>query len=165
MFSFYLFTYHDHPLLTSSARDISFDHVVVKYENGSNVDVQKIVAIASNAFWIRISHPTITSKTMEELLKIPKFPNLCDFTIKNVPEVFDIEAFYVYMKKNKTTKFNLSFHESISDEYVKRLDEIVDEIIATKEFDYKPAFFRFRGLDYERLWKLDDIFYPESKNH
>uniref|UniRef100_A0A914QH13 Uncharacterized protein n=1 Tax=Panagrolaimus davidi TaxID=227884 RepID=A0A914QH13_9BILA len=155
-------SYHDLPLLTSSAEMIYFDQVVIKHEDGSNVDVQKIVEIASNATYIDISHPTITSKTMEELLKIPNFPTLRAFNIKNVPEVFDIEAFYIHMKKNKTTNFGLFFDESISDEYVKRIDEITDEIIATEEFDYKPAFFGFRGLDDQRRMKLDDICFSEN---
>uniref|UniRef100_A0A914QXC5 Uncharacterized protein n=1 Tax=Panagrolaimus davidi TaxID=227884 RepID=A0A914QXC5_9BILA len=156
--------YHDLPLLTSSAKLIFFDQVVVKHEDGSNVDVQKIVEIASKATWVIITHPTITSKTMEELLKIPHFPTLRDFSLNRVPELFDIEAFYVHMKKNKTTKFNLSFDESISGDYMKRLLEITDEIIATKEFDYKPVLFDFRGLDDERHLKLNNIFYSEKKN-
>uniref|UniRef100_A0A914QSZ3 Uncharacterized protein n=1 Tax=Panagrolaimus davidi TaxID=227884 RepID=A0A914QSZ3_9BILA len=151
-------SYRDLPLLTSSAERIYFDQVVVKHEDGSNVDVQKIVEIASNATSIHITHPTITSKTMEELLKIPHFPTLRDFILENVPEVFDIEAFYVHMKKNKTTNFDLDFDESISDGYMKRLDEITDEIIATKEFDYKPSLLYFRGLDYQRRLKLEYIF-------
>uniref|UniRef100_A0A914PPE1 Uncharacterized protein n=1 Tax=Panagrolaimus davidi TaxID=227884 RepID=A0A914PPE1_9BILA len=154
-------SYHDLPFLTSSAESVFFNQVVVKHEDGSNVDVQKIVEIASNATRINISYPTITSKTMEELLKIPNFLTLRVFAINNVPEVFDIEAFYVHMKKNKTINFILFFDESISDEYMKRLDEITDEIIATKEFDYKPALFGFRGLDYERDLKLDDVFYSK----
>uniref|UniRef100_A0A914Q3Z6 Uncharacterized protein n=1 Tax=Panagrolaimus davidi TaxID=227884 RepID=A0A914Q3Z6_9BILA len=157
-------SYHDLPLLISSAKDVIFDQVVVNHEYGSNVDLQKIVEIASKATWFDISHPTVTSKTMEELLKIPHFATFSDFTTKNVPEVFDIEAFYIHMKKNKTTSFRLFFDESISDEYVKRLLEITDEIIATKEFDYKPPFFRFRGLDYQRRMKLNDIFYSENRN-
>uniref|UniRef100_A0A914PG25 Uncharacterized protein n=1 Tax=Panagrolaimus davidi TaxID=227884 RepID=A0A914PG25_9BILA len=157
-------SYRDLPLLTSSAEWIFFHQVVVKHEDGSNVEVQKIVKIASNATLINISHPTITSKTMEELLKIPHFLTIREFTIKNVPKFFDIEAFYVYMKKNKTTKFILSFNESISDEYMKRLDEIVDEIIATKDFDYKPVLFDFRGLDDERHKKLHNIFYSQKRN-
>uniref|UniRef100_A0A914PYC0 Uncharacterized protein n=1 Tax=Panagrolaimus davidi TaxID=227884 RepID=A0A914PYC0_9BILA len=150
-------SYHDLPLLISSAKDVIFDQVVVNHEDGSNVDLQKIVEIASKATWINITHPTITSKTMEELLKIQHFPTLHVLTLQNVPEVFDIEAFYIHMKKNETTCFRLFFDESISVEYVKRLVEITDEIIATKEFDYKPAFFRFHGLDYQRRMKLYDI--------
>uniref|UniRef100_A0A914Q2B4 Uncharacterized protein n=1 Tax=Panagrolaimus davidi TaxID=227884 RepID=A0A914Q2B4_9BILA len=149
--------YHALPLLTSSAKDIIFDEVVVKHEDGSNVEVQNVVEIASNATWFDISHPTITSKTMEELLKIPHFSTLRHFALENVPEVFDIEAFYVHMKKNETTCFRLFFDESISAEYVKRLVEITDEIIVTKEFHYKPAFFRFHGLDYQRRRMLYDI--------
>uniref|UniRef100_A0A914QYW5 Uncharacterized protein n=1 Tax=Panagrolaimus davidi TaxID=227884 RepID=A0A914QYW5_9BILA len=97
---------------------------------------------------------------MEELLKIPTFPTLRAFMLDNVPEVFDIETFYVHMKKNMTTSFDLDFDESISDEYNERLLEITDEIITTKEFVYKPAFIFFRGLDYERLLKLHDLFCP-----
>uniref|UniRef100_A0AC35ERQ9 Uncharacterized protein n=1 Tax=Panagrolaimus sp. PS1159 TaxID=55785 RepID=A0AC35ERQ9_9BILA len=153
-------SYHDLPFLTSSAKVVIFDQVVVKHEDGSNVDVQKIVEIASDAISIEITHPTITSKTMEELLKIPNFPTLDALFLENVPEIFDIEAFYVHMKKNKTTNFILLFEESISDEYMKRLDEITDEIIGTKDFDYKPALLYFLGIGYERLLQLRDIFIP-----
>uniref|UniRef100_A0A914QAY3 Uncharacterized protein n=1 Tax=Panagrolaimus davidi TaxID=227884 RepID=A0A914QAY3_9BILA len=125
----------DLPLLISSAKRICFDQVVVKNEDGSNVDVQKVVEIASKATWIIITHPSITSKTMEELLKITHFPTLRIVTLKNVPDVFDIELLCSY--------------------------EITDEIIATKEFDYKPALFRFRELDYARYKKLYDIFYQK----
>uniref|UniRef100_A0A914PQE2 Uncharacterized protein n=1 Tax=Panagrolaimus davidi TaxID=227884 RepID=A0A914PQE2_9BILA len=155
-------SYRDLPLLISSAEWIFFNQVVVKHEDGSNIEVQKIVEIASKATWIDISYPTITSKTMEELLMIQHFATLRDFTLENVPEVFDTEAFYVHIKKNKTTKFNLAFDKSISDEYVKRLVEITDEIIATKKVDYKPPMLRFRGLDFERHKKLYDIFYSEK---
>uniref|UniRef100_A0A914PY28 Uncharacterized protein n=1 Tax=Panagrolaimus davidi TaxID=227884 RepID=A0A914PY28_9BILA len=90
--------YHDLPFLISSAERIYFDHVVVMHEDWSNVNVQKIVDAASKATWIEISHPIITSKTMEELLKITHFPTIRDFTLRNIPQVFDIEAFYVHMK-------------------------------------------------------------------
>uniref|UniRef100_A0AC35GVB1 Uncharacterized protein n=1 Tax=Panagrolaimus sp. PS1159 TaxID=55785 RepID=A0AC35GVB1_9BILA len=122
---------------------------------------QKIVEIASKATRIHISHSTITSKTMEELLKIPHFSTLHEFNLNNVPEVFDIEAFYVHMKKNKTTNLSLGFDESISDEYKKRLDEITEEIITT---NYKPAFFTYRGIGYARHKKLYNIFYSDYKN-
>uniref|UniRef100_A0A914Q6Z1 Uncharacterized protein n=1 Tax=Panagrolaimus davidi TaxID=227884 RepID=A0A914Q6Z1_9BILA len=154
-------SYRDLPLLISSAEMIHFDEVVVKHEHGSNVDVQKIVEIASKATLIHITRPTITSKTMVELLKIPNFSTLRRFTLENVPEVFDIETFYVHMKKNKTTNFRLDFDESISDDYMKRLDEITNEVIATKEFDYKPVFIHFRELDYERWNMLEDIYYQK----
>uniref|UniRef100_A0A914Q5T2 Uncharacterized protein n=1 Tax=Panagrolaimus davidi TaxID=227884 RepID=A0A914Q5T2_9BILA len=156
-----IISYRDLPLLISSAKSVFFDEVVVKHEDGSNVEVQKIVEIASKATSIDISRPTITSKTMEELLKIPHFFTLPDLTLKNVPEVFDIKAFYVYMKKNKTTEFILYFDESISDDYKKRLLEITDEIIAKKKVDYIPPMLRFRGLDLERRMKLDAIFWKK----
>uniref|UniRef100_A0A914Q4R4 Uncharacterized protein n=1 Tax=Panagrolaimus davidi TaxID=227884 RepID=A0A914Q4R4_9BILA len=157
-------SYFDLPLLTSSAEKVYFNQVVVKHKDGSSVEVQKIVEIASNATRIHIAHPTITTETMEKLLKIPHFLSLRDFAIENVPQVFDMEAFYAHMKKNKATIFHLFFDESISDAYMKRLDEITDEIIATKEFDYEPVLFRFRGLDDEREKKLNDIYLFGKKN-
>uniref|UniRef100_A0A914R3R3 Uncharacterized protein n=1 Tax=Panagrolaimus davidi TaxID=227884 RepID=A0A914R3R3_9BILA len=76
-----------------------------------------------------------------------------------IPEVFDVETFFAYLKKNKYTKFNLYFAGSISEEYKVRIEKIVDEILQTKYHDYKPPFITFDGLAAEKRRKLLDLFY------
>uniref|UniRef100_A0A914PCK0 Uncharacterized protein n=1 Tax=Panagrolaimus davidi TaxID=227884 RepID=A0A914PCK0_9BILA len=143
-------TFRDLSLLISSADDISFYDATIKNENGSNVALEKVIEIAVKAKSIVISSnnvlTNITSKTFTELLKIPHFRQIDYCCIEDIPDIFDIEAFYTYMKKNKTTKFNLGFVRSISDAYKARLEEIVDEILATEVFNYKPPLFDFLGL-------------------
>uniref|UniRef100_A0A914PG37 Uncharacterized protein n=1 Tax=Panagrolaimus davidi TaxID=227884 RepID=A0A914PG37_9BILA len=152
--------FHDLSLLLQSAEKIYFIDVCVKNDDGSNVAVEKIVEIAVEAKMITFHHSTITNKnTMKELLKIPNFLKLDVFSLTNLSEDFDIETFYNYMKKNKTTKFWFHFQNQISEAYKNRIETIVDEIIATKEFIYKPPMIYFPEIDDEKFETLKNIYF------
>uniref|UniRef100_A0A914QFN5 Uncharacterized protein n=1 Tax=Panagrolaimus davidi TaxID=227884 RepID=A0A914QFN5_9BILA len=152
--------FHDLSFFISSAEKIYFTHVCVKSDDGSNVSVEKIVEIAIKAEKITFCRrSTVTSKTMKELLKIPNFLKIDKFSMLYIPEDFDIETFYNYMKKNKTTKFWLRFENQISEAYKNRIETIVDEIIATKKFDYQPPFIFISGPDHERYETLRKIYF------
>uniref|UniRef100_A0A914QRM5 Uncharacterized protein n=1 Tax=Panagrolaimus davidi TaxID=227884 RepID=A0A914QRM5_9BILA len=58
-----------------------------------------------------------------------------------------IKARRINMQKNQRTSIELYFDSSISDEYKARIEEIIDEIYATGEFDYKPPSIQFNELD------------------
>uniref|UniRef100_A0A914QF70 Uncharacterized protein n=1 Tax=Panagrolaimus davidi TaxID=227884 RepID=A0A914QF70_9BILA len=77
----------------------------------------------------------ITTKTAEELLKIPHFLSLDKFEIREIPEIFDIESFYSHIKENMKTKIYLVFSDQISDKYKPRLQTIVDKILETENRD------------------------------
>uniref|UniRef100_A0A914Q3D2 DUF38 domain-containing protein n=1 Tax=Panagrolaimus davidi TaxID=227884 RepID=A0A914Q3D2_9BILA len=154
--------FHDLSFFISSAERIYFTHVFVKNDDDSNVDVEKIFEIAVKAKMITFNRRfTITNKTMKELLKIPNFLKLDEFIMFYIPEGFDLETFYNYMKKNKTTKFWLRFEDQISETYKNRIEAIIDEIIVTKEFDYQPPCFYFPGLDQEKYKSLRNIYFFE----
>uniref|UniRef100_A0A914PRU7 Uncharacterized protein n=1 Tax=Panagrolaimus davidi TaxID=227884 RepID=A0A914PRU7_9BILA len=87
----------------------------------------------------------VTTKTVEELLKIPHFLSLDKFVMKDIPETFDIKSFYDHIKKNKKTKIDLGFPRQISDEYKTQLQTIVDEILETKNRDYKVPYIFLQG--------------------
>uniref|UniRef100_A0A914QLU4 Uncharacterized protein n=1 Tax=Panagrolaimus davidi TaxID=227884 RepID=A0A914QLU4_9BILA len=87
-----------------------------------------------------------TSKTAEELLKIPHFLSLEKFGISQIPEIFDNYSFFGHIKENKKTKIELDFSYQISDEYKTRLQTIVDEILETKNRDYKVPRINFSGI-------------------
>uniref|UniRef100_A0A914QJ39 Uncharacterized protein n=1 Tax=Panagrolaimus davidi TaxID=227884 RepID=A0A914QJ39_9BILA len=129
------------------------------YRYGSNVLLEDIVTIAVNAKSVEITDPTITSKTMKELTKLPNFLRLDACTLYNLTDVFDINAFYSYMKKNQHTKCFLEFDEQISDAFKNQLKTIVDEILETRQFNYKPPFINFIGLDSQKYEKLCQIYY------
>uniref|UniRef100_A0A914QSR2 Uncharacterized protein n=1 Tax=Panagrolaimus davidi TaxID=227884 RepID=A0A914QSR2_9BILA len=88
----------------------------------------------------------ITSKTADELLKIPHFLSLDKFEISQIPEIFDIETFYGHIKENKKTKIHLDFSCQIYGEYEIRLQTVVDEILETKIRDYKVPRIDFPGI-------------------
>uniref|UniRef100_A0AC34FG67 Uncharacterized protein n=1 Tax=Panagrolaimus sp. ES5 TaxID=591445 RepID=A0AC34FG67_9BILA len=100
----------------------------------------------------------ITSKTSKELSKIPHFATLDRFCLYAIPEVFDIESYYVNMKKNKHTKIGFHFCDTISDQYKTRLEAIIDEIIAAKNHQYKTPRIYLNGLDQEKKRKLYSLF-------
>uniref|UniRef100_A0A914PSI1 Uncharacterized protein n=1 Tax=Panagrolaimus davidi TaxID=227884 RepID=A0A914PSI1_9BILA len=154
-----IISYHDLSFIISSAERIRFNNVVVKHADGSDVPLEDIVAIAVKVYEISDTKPTIAQKTMKELSKLSHFLKLDDFTLDNVSEAFDINAFYSYMKKNRHTKFYISFFPQPSDAFKNRLETIVDEILETKRFNYKPPVIYFTGLDFEKYRKLCQIYH------
>uniref|UniRef100_A0A914PA37 Uncharacterized protein n=1 Tax=Panagrolaimus davidi TaxID=227884 RepID=A0A914PA37_9BILA len=147
-------------LIISSSEWIDFIDVVVRHADSSNVPLEDIVAIAVNAKSIDDTGPTITANTMKKLTKLSHFFKLDDFTLYNVSEVFDIDAFYSYMKKNQwCTKCILEFDEQISDAFKNKLKTIVDEILETQQFNYKPPVINFIGLDSQKYENLRQIYF------
>uniref|UniRef100_A0A914PLH5 Uncharacterized protein n=1 Tax=Panagrolaimus davidi TaxID=227884 RepID=A0A914PLH5_9BILA len=93
---------------------------------------------------------------MKELLQIPHFATLDVFEMENIPESFDLDTFYSYMKQNKRTKFSLSFDNSISAAYINQLEAIFNEIYESQLYDYKRYLIRYPGVDnrkYKQLFK------------
>uniref|UniRef100_A0A914PVZ2 Uncharacterized protein n=1 Tax=Panagrolaimus davidi TaxID=227884 RepID=A0A914PVZ2_9BILA len=152
-----IISYHDLSLIITSAEQIDFINVTVKHADSSDVSLEDIIAIAVNAKHVYVNKPTITSKTMKELTKLPHFTKLDYFILCNLSEVFNIDAFYSYMKKNRHTKFYIRFDEQVSDAFKNRLETIVDEILETKEFNYIPPVIYFTGLGSQKYGKLCEI--------
>uniref|UniRef100_A0AC34FW11 Uncharacterized protein n=1 Tax=Panagrolaimus sp. ES5 TaxID=591445 RepID=A0AC34FW11_9BILA len=137
--------------LNQSTENIDLWRITVKYDDGSIVPFEKLIEALPKLKNIRFEPvkavSNIASKTVGELVKMPHFSWIKYFNMSDVPETFDLNAFYIYMKKNQLTKFHLKFDDSISNAYKSRLEGIIDEIIATKTHDYKPPILHYRGLD------------------
>uniref|UniRef100_A0A914Q0Y7 Uncharacterized protein n=1 Tax=Panagrolaimus davidi TaxID=227884 RepID=A0A914Q0Y7_9BILA len=144
-------------LLISSAEEIYLRNVIVK-KCDSVIPLEDIVAIAVNAKKFAITKPTITSKTMKELTKLSHFSEFDYFTLYDFSEVFDIDEFYDYLKKNQHTKISIGINPQISDAFKNRLETIIDEILETKQFNYKPPFINIPGLDIQKYRKLCQIY-------
>uniref|UniRef100_A0A914RBB8 Uncharacterized protein n=1 Tax=Panagrolaimus davidi TaxID=227884 RepID=A0A914RBB8_9BILA len=66
------------------------------------------------------------------MIKIPRFSNFEYFKLHNIPENFDINTFYEFIKENRNIKIELEFDgDEISEEYKNRIRTIVDEISVT----------------------------------
>uniref|UniRef100_A0AC34G6X7 Uncharacterized protein n=1 Tax=Panagrolaimus sp. ES5 TaxID=591445 RepID=A0AC34G6X7_9BILA len=131
-------------LASSNVEALRLFRVTVKYGDGTEVHLEKIVEQLPKVKSIDIYCPPntsmITSKTMQELCKIPHFAKLDYFTLMDIPEAFNLESFSSYMKKNKITCVDLGFCDSISDGYKGRLEALVDEIIEADNREYKSPF-------------------------
>uniref|UniRef100_A0A914QDA9 Uncharacterized protein n=1 Tax=Panagrolaimus davidi TaxID=227884 RepID=A0A914QDA9_9BILA len=76
-----------------------------------------------------------------------------------IPDNFDIESFYAYMKKNKSTVIRFYFDNGISNAFKARIETIIDEIIATRNHDFKVPFIYFEGLVEEKRQKMSCLFH------
>uniref|UniRef100_A0AC34FDF5 Uncharacterized protein n=1 Tax=Panagrolaimus sp. ES5 TaxID=591445 RepID=A0AC34FDF5_9BILA len=151
-------SFEDFCIVNQLAKEVHLSIVTVKNPDGSDVAFEKLVEASPEVKKIYYRHgndlSNINYKTFSELAKIPHFTRLENVVICLVPETFDLNAFYLYMKINKITKFYLTFDDSLSDAYKNRLEGIIDKIIETKKHDYKPPYISFDGLNEEKRRKL-----------
>uniref|UniRef100_A0A914QGT6 Uncharacterized protein n=1 Tax=Panagrolaimus davidi TaxID=227884 RepID=A0A914QGT6_9BILA len=98
-------------------------------------------------------------------MNIPHFMTLDSLKLFNVPEAFDLENYYIYMKKNERTEVELEFGLPLSDGYRILLNSIVDDIIATENHDYTPPWIEFYGMDAEKFDQLESIVYNGDATH
>uniref|UniRef100_A0AC34GRT7 Uncharacterized protein n=1 Tax=Panagrolaimus sp. ES5 TaxID=591445 RepID=A0AC34GRT7_9BILA len=142
--------------------DLNLDSVIVKNEDDTVVALEKLVELFPQASGITYKSPagisTVTSKTFKALLEIPHFLTYYKFNLNEIPEDFDIEIFYVYMKKNKYTRVSLSFSDTLSEAYKDRLEAIIDEIIESKNHGYKVPLITFHGLHDQKDKKIRNLF-------
>uniref|UniRef100_A0A914Q2V4 Uncharacterized protein n=1 Tax=Panagrolaimus davidi TaxID=227884 RepID=A0A914Q2V4_9BILA len=136
------------------------------FTDGSLVPLEKVVEALPKAktirYWCTPTSPTsVTGKTFKELIKIPHFMTLDSFMLWIVPEEFDLESFYIYMKKNVRTEVRLKFGLPLSDGYKIRLNSIVDEIIATQNHDYSVPWIGFDGMDEEKIDQLESVVFED----
>uniref|UniRef100_A0A914QKC8 Uncharacterized protein n=1 Tax=Panagrolaimus davidi TaxID=227884 RepID=A0A914QKC8_9BILA len=127
------------------------DHRIVPLEKL----VKTLVNLKQIAGDIDPSHSYITKNTVKELLETPHFSKLYHFHFDRLPEVFDVDAIFAYLKY---TKFCLHFAGTISEEYKVRIEKIVDEILQTETHDYKPPLITFDGLAAEKKRKMNCLY-------
>uniref|UniRef100_A0A914QC17 Uncharacterized protein n=1 Tax=Panagrolaimus davidi TaxID=227884 RepID=A0A914QC17_9BILA len=142
------------------------NYTVVKNEDGTIVPLEQLVKTLTKLKQIKgtnnPTHSFVTKNTARELLKIPHFFQIQKFLFTGLPEVFDVDAIFAYLKKNKHMKFELHFADSISQTFKTRLEKIVDEIIETETHDYKPPLISFDGLAEEKKRKISCLYYSRS---
>jgi hypothetical protein len=147
--------YEELDFLGTFAKYVYLKGSVVEYQNGKNVELEKIVQMCPKARKIIFpSDSVISAKTVKELLNLPHFSRLNSFKIFNVPEDFDIESFFAFIKTNNHTRIRLEFAETISEDYKARLDAVITEIFETEEHDYKLPWIDYPGIDATNGLKL-----------
>uniref|UniRef100_A0AC34FDU2 Uncharacterized protein n=1 Tax=Panagrolaimus sp. ES5 TaxID=591445 RepID=A0AC34FDU2_9BILA len=149
-------------VLASNVENLFLLHSTVKYNDGTEVPLEKIVEQIPKVKSITLHFPPatsmITSQTMKELCEIPHFATLESIIFKEIPESFNLASFCSYMKKNKLTYIILGFCDSISEGYKVQLEEIVDGILEAQTREYIIPNINFPGLDAEKYQKLLDFY-------
>uniref|UniRef100_A0AC35FHT7 Uncharacterized protein n=1 Tax=Panagrolaimus sp. PS1159 TaxID=55785 RepID=A0AC35FHT7_9BILA len=155
--------FNEYLMLALNVKLLAFVDVIVRNLDGTLTSVEKLVECASKLkefclVTVAVISPPST-KTVEELLKLPHFFTLDNFVWASIPEVFDITKLYNYIKKNNTqTKFFLCFTDQLSDEYQNLLESIIDEIIETEKHVYQPPFIGYAGMYSEKYKKIESIY-------
>uniref|UniRef100_A0AC35FTS5 Uncharacterized protein n=1 Tax=Panagrolaimus sp. PS1159 TaxID=55785 RepID=A0AC35FTS5_9BILA len=147
-------SYSDFLFLSSNVENIELMSVVVKNEDGTIVPLEKLVKALPKIKFISF----FTSNTVKELLIIPHFSKISKIILENIPETFDIETCFAFIKKNKYTQFDIFVYDTISDAYKTRLEAIIDEILQTENHDYKVPLFDFTGIDLQKWRKLLSLY-------
>uniref|UniRef100_A0AC34FBM1 Uncharacterized protein n=1 Tax=Panagrolaimus sp. ES5 TaxID=591445 RepID=A0AC34FBM1_9BILA len=155
--------YNELLVLAPSVEYIDFSDVFCVYENDDGlVSFEKLFVLFPKVKSIRMNvipgTSLITSTTFKALLEMPHFLNLDFLELRGVPESFDIESFYIYMKTNKHAKIYLCFSDTLSDGYKARLEAIVDEILEAKNRDYKTPLLYFPGIEDGKRKKLRKMY-------
>uniref|UniRef100_A0A914PHC9 Uncharacterized protein n=1 Tax=Panagrolaimus davidi TaxID=227884 RepID=A0A914PHC9_9BILA len=96
-------------------------------------------------------------KTVQEILKLSHLQNFGEFELFNVPEAFDVQAFFAFIKKSKCIMFQLEFANALSVACQTRLEAVVDEMIEAENLDYIPSWIYFPEIDVENARKLAKI--------
>uniref|UniRef100_A0AC34G3R4 Uncharacterized protein n=1 Tax=Panagrolaimus sp. ES5 TaxID=591445 RepID=A0AC34G3R4_9BILA len=150
--------------LAASASHVDLKECTVTDGNGSIVQLEKIVAnlpklkMFSITFNQNVSN--ISTNTVKELIKLLPFSNISRFFMLQIPDSFDIETMYEYLKKTQKNFFLwLEFSSSISDAYFSRLEAIVDDIVETSSsFNYVHPFIRIPNLNANKHRALRVLF-------
>uniref|UniRef100_A0AC34FS73 Uncharacterized protein n=1 Tax=Panagrolaimus sp. ES5 TaxID=591445 RepID=A0AC34FS73_9BILA len=99
----------------------------------------------------------ISSDTVKKLVKIPHFLNLTELYFQFLPDCFDIDTFFTYIKQNKKTMINLTFSDEMFETH--RLKSIVREIIQAENHPYRPPYIHFPDMSRSFYNKLCELFY------
>uniref|UniRef100_A0A914Q8Q5 Uncharacterized protein n=1 Tax=Panagrolaimus davidi TaxID=227884 RepID=A0A914Q8Q5_9BILA len=129
------------------------DGTIVMLENF----LKALPKVTSFRLTFNLAFPNITSKTVQEMVKLSHFSNLTRFSLSKVPDIFDMESFYVYIKGNEKTKIWLSFDNLASEDYKNRLQAIINENVETENHHYRVPMIKFPGQNqstYDRLHEL-----------
>uniref|UniRef100_A0AC34FMP1 Uncharacterized protein n=1 Tax=Panagrolaimus sp. ES5 TaxID=591445 RepID=A0AC34FMP1_9BILA len=153
-----ILSYDDIMVIAAGVEHLNFVHVTVKHGDGTVVPVEKLVEQFPRVKSFYYTSPpndlAITSKTFKELLKIAHFATLDRFVFDGISEAFDIESFYIYMKKNKHTKIRLNFRRTNTAEYKARIKNINNEIFEAENHEYAVPLINYNDLNEEQKEKM-----------
>uniref|UniRef100_A0AC35F4P8 Uncharacterized protein n=1 Tax=Panagrolaimus sp. PS1159 TaxID=55785 RepID=A0AC35F4P8_9BILA len=158
-------SYNDFLFISSNVGKIFLYRTIVKTEDGLIVPLEKLVKALPKIKYISFCDDhlssMITSNTVTEFLTIPHFSKISKIILREIPETFDIEKCFAFIKKNKITKVDIFFNHFLSDAYKIRVESIIDEILQTENHDYKVPEIAFEGCDRQKWRKLQSLFYKD----
>uniref|UniRef100_A0A914PM07 Uncharacterized protein n=1 Tax=Panagrolaimus davidi TaxID=227884 RepID=A0A914PM07_9BILA len=133
-------------LIGSFVKICEFFDVFVKSNNQNDASLAEIIQCFPMLEDFTLSGSSISlnisSKTVNELLKLRHFSKIKYFFLQNISDKFDIDEFYhLFLKKNKTMDVKLSFDSNISETFKQKLSTIVNEILESETTDFWPPMF------------------------
>uniref|UniRef100_A0A914QFQ9 Uncharacterized protein n=1 Tax=Panagrolaimus davidi TaxID=227884 RepID=A0A914QFQ9_9BILA len=160
-------SFNDFVCFSKNVENLDLNYIRLKKEKVSNIPLEKLVEALPELKNLYVNQNflcyLITSETMKELVKIEHFSKINSVRFSGLADTFDVEIFYDYMKKNKHTLFYFDFDYLLSDAYINRLKEIIDEVIEIENHDYKVPYFTapYPFLDTIKWSKMQKLYYSQ----
>jgi hypothetical protein len=150
-------TLKDISFISKNVKWLFLNKVVITSSEGTEVPLDKIIANIPSVtyFWFESDEVNVS---VTELLKIPHFKNLDDFTLNGLTKSFDIEMFFNdYLKKQNKTEVLLNWKNELSDFYQNKLQLICNEIISARLWTYKVPIIEYPGQSDEEKEALNRL--------
>uniref|UniRef100_A0AC34GNL8 BTB domain-containing protein n=1 Tax=Panagrolaimus sp. ES5 TaxID=591445 RepID=A0AC34GNL8_9BILA len=101
----------------------------------------------------------INASTLENISSLKNLDSLKSLTLYRVPENFDLDELYTFVKDRLNFKFALEFADTISNEYKNQLDVLIDKII---ESETPNCFIVYHGQNIEKLKIMRELWFNDN---
>uniref|UniRef100_A0AC34G5Y6 Uncharacterized protein n=1 Tax=Panagrolaimus sp. ES5 TaxID=591445 RepID=A0AC34G5Y6_9BILA len=85
--------------------------------------------------------------TVKNIANLKNLKHLSQFCLWNIPEIFNLEHFSIFIKNRINTQFILRFNRNISEQYKYQINSLIDAIIESK---FPNRLIEYNGQDYEK---------------
>uniref|UniRef100_A0AC35FPE6 Uncharacterized protein n=1 Tax=Panagrolaimus sp. PS1159 TaxID=55785 RepID=A0AC35FPE6_9BILA len=142
-------------------KDFHLNESMITDSNGDILSVENILSFLSKVLSFSYEFhedaaSTLTPQSTKNIIKRLKNSRIKSFTLGNIPETFDIGAFFEFMHENPTKRYYLDFYYLISGRYIQKLQESVDYFIDNYLEDYSAVLINFRDQTHKSYEKLEE---------
>uniref|UniRef100_A0AC35EX24 DUF38 domain-containing protein n=1 Tax=Panagrolaimus sp. PS1159 TaxID=55785 RepID=A0AC35EX24_9BILA len=136
-----------------------FCNIIIEDSNNEILSVESILnhlPKALNFNYYFGENETLASESTKNIIENLKKSEIQEFTLRGIPETFEFDVFLKFMHENPKKKYDLSFNNGISAEYIQKLQTAVDYFIENCLTEESSVIIEFEDQtdeSYEKLCK------------
>uniref|UniRef100_A0A914QIY9 DUF38 domain-containing protein n=1 Tax=Panagrolaimus davidi TaxID=227884 RepID=A0A914QIY9_9BILA len=122
---------------SSKLEEVELRDCIVRNENGKILDVADLMKELPNinsfdyTFFFNAPTEVVTPEIMQKLVELPTFPNLLELKFFHIHELFDLEAFGEFIRKNPTIRQYDFFYVDGTVEFLQQITQVKENLILT----------------------------------